>query len=59
MSETHYCCVIYPVDRITGESECPTDRDNCVGCENLEYIGTLGGEYYVKCAYGGDDDPVV
>ena len=46
----------YKVRIQLGEENCPNlniayDSIDCNACEFCKYIGTLGGEYYIDCAY--------
>ena len=50
--KTFYNCVVHPRD----EEECPTGQNDCNGCEYLDYIGTFGGDFYVQCTYGENEE---
>ena len=39
-----YSVVIHP-----SNGACPLRRIDCNSCEFCDYIGTLGGEYYIDC----------
>ena len=43
--------VVYPVNKFTGENDCPAENNNCNECPHCSEIGRFGGEDYVDCEY--------
>lgn len=52
-------CVIHPRQQNgwdgNGEN-CPIGKNDCADCKHCNYIGTLGGEYYIECRYDESEE---
>ena len=59
MMKHFYNCVIHPkCDEDWGGRQldgCPSGFNDCDHCKYCEYIGTIGGEYYIDCNYDEND----
>ena len=53
----HYECVEIVIPKENDAYDgCPLRNENCYDCEYLLRSGTLGGEVWIDCSYGYEDE---